>query len=291
MVSTATMRVLEPAPHVLAFYDGRVPGRRLVSDAANWMDDGGYVLGIATYAVVDDGEAVLFDTGLSPDHGRAIRAELERRGVRSVRVVLSHHHRDHVAGGAAFAECEIIALRATAEAMEAQRDVFAAGTPPIAPLAMPTTVFDGVMGLRAGAVELELHPYDIHSRDGLTMLLPVPRLLLAGDTLEDTVTYVAEPERLGLHLSELDRMARLDLRRILPCHGDPGRIAAGGYGPGLIAATRDYVAWLLALREDPSRADLPLRDVVAAALEGGATTWFAPYEAVHRANVAAVLAP
>ena len=52
--------------------------------------------------------------------------------------------------------------------------------------------------------------------------------------MEDTVTYVAEPHRLEAHLADLERLARLDPARILPNHGDPDVIAAGGYPSGLI---------------------------------------------------------
>ena len=38
----------------------------------------------------------------------------------------------------------------------------------------------------------------------------VDDLLLAGDTLEDPVTGSTSPERLAIHLAELDRLAGLD---------------------------------------------------------------------------------
>lgn len=229
MTSTSTLRVLEPAPNVLAFYDGRIPGRRLYSDEANWLDDGAYSLGIASYVLFDGNEGLVYDTGISIAHGKAIRAELERRGITSIRVVLSHFHNDHVAGTAAFADCEILACRKTSQKMKDVADEFASDNPPIAPLIMPTLVFDGSKPLRVGTIDVELRPLDIHSFDGLVIYLPQRRILLAGDTLEDTVTYVDEPSRLHIHLAELDRLSTWDLESILPCHGDPDLIAQGGY--------------------------------------------------------------
>ena len=67
------------------------------------------------------------------------------------------------------------------------------------------------------------------------------RILLAGDTLEDTVTYVGEPENFDRHLEDLERLWALDPAFILPNHGDPDVIAAGGYSKMLIRATQDYV--------------------------------------------------
>ncbi len=55
----STMRVLHPAPGILGFYDGRIPGVRAYSAAPNWLDDGAYELGICTYAILDGAEALV----------------------------------------------------------------------------------------------------------------------------------------------------------------------------------------------------------------------------------------
>lgn len=288
-VSTATMRVLEPAPGLIAFYDGRIEGARLHSDAPNWLDDGAYSLGVATYAVLSQGEALVYDTGISIAHATAIRAEIERRGVNSIRVVLSHHHCDHVAGTEVFADCEILAGRKTADALLECQENFAARSPAIDPLVMPTTVFDGEMSLRVGDIDVDMRPLDIHSFDGLVGWLPQTKTLLAGDTLEDPVTYVAEPERLNVHLAELDRMAAWGIATILPCHGDPDRVASGGYAPTLIEATRRYVSKLLRCRSEPELASTGLAEFISGDIANGALVYFDAYEAVHWKNVEAVL--
>ncbi len=48
---TEHMRVLEPGPGILAFYDGRVEGYRF-DPKPNWVDDGALALGLAVYAIV-----------------------------------------------------------------------------------------------------------------------------------------------------------------------------------------------------------------------------------------------
>ena len=82
----ATLRVLRPAPHILAFYDGRIEGRRLHSAEPNWLDDGAYSLGVCSYAVVYGAEALVYDTHISLAHARTIRAALAAEGVRTIRV-------------------------------------------------------------------------------------------------------------------------------------------------------------------------------------------------------------
>ncbi len=285
-----TLRILEIAPHIIAFYDGRIDGVRLHSEKPNWLDDGAFSLGFASYAILDQGAALVYDTSISIAYAKAIRAELERRGVTSIRVVLSHHHKDHVAGTEAFADCEIIASAKTARALLDNRESFAAASPPINPLIMPDTVFEGEAEITVGGISVELRPLDVHSFDGLTLYLPQTKLLLAADTLEDTVTYVAEPHRLETHLRELARLSTWDIHSILPNHGAPDRIADGGYDTSFIGATRDYIEKLLKCPDQPELAQMPLSKFVAASIESGALSYFEPYERVHASNVKAVLA-
>ncbi|MFG1214148.1 MBL fold metallo-hydrolase [Xanthobacter flavus] len=285
----STLRVLEPAPGVLAFYDGRIPGVRLHGPQENWLDDGAFALGIASYAVIDGDDALVYDTHITLAHARFIRRTLEEKGARRIRVVLSHWHDDHVAGNAAFADCEIIANRETDALLRANRARLEAADPPINPLVLPNRLFDDRLSLMVGTLPVELVHVDIHSRDGTIALLP-GGILLAGDTLEDPITYVDEPDRLAAHLIGLERLAALGATRILPCHGDPDVIAGGGYGPALIDATRLYVEKLLRVKAEPALAGLDLRAFAAEAFATGAISYFEPYEAVHRRNVEAVAA-
>jgi cyclase len=287
-----TMRVLRPYPNVFAFYDGRIEGRRAYSEERNWLDDGAYVLGIASYAILDGSEALVYDTHISLAHARIIREALSAAGVTSIRVVLSHWHTDHVAGNEVFEDCEIIANGLTAKALADNRQEFEGGgrDPAIKPLIMPTRTFDGELTLNVGGTIVELRHADIHSHDGTVMLLPQSGVLLAGDTLEDPITYVAEPDRLEKHLVDLERMSGWEFRRILPNHGAPGVIESGGYDRRFIDDTRRYVEKLLRCKQEPELARQDLRTFAAEAFGAGPTAYFPPYEAVHRRNVEAVTA-
>src|ERR1700709_482930 len=120
------MRVLRPADGIVAFYDGRGEGYRF-AEGPNWVDDGALALGIASYAIVDGSEALIYDTHVSVEHARAIRASLEAEGVRRFVVLLSHCHLDHIAGTSAFADCEVIATTRTAQRLRADRRAIEAG--------------------------------------------------------------------------------------------------------------------------------------------------------------------
>jgi glyoxylase-like metal-dependent hydrolase (beta-lactamase superfamily II) len=285
------IRILEPAENVLAFYEGRVEGY-LFAEQPNWVDEGAISLGIASYAILAGREALVYDTHVSVERGRFIRRALEERGVERVTVLLSHWHLDHIAGNEAFGDCEILATARTAELLEANRAAIEAGTlegpPPVDPLVAPTRAISDRERLEIGGTEVEAVAVNIHSDDAAVLWLPGQRLLLCGDTMEDTVTYVEEPERFDAHLADLERLALLEPERILPCHGDPDLIAAGGYTAGLIAATRQYIEVLRRCREDPKLRELPLRELIAGPLEAGWVHYFEPYEAVHRENLKAV---
>ena len=101
------------------------------------------------------------------------------------------------------------------------------------------------------------------------------------------MTYVDAPADLPIHRANLETLRRLQPTRILPNHGSPEVIAAGGYSDGLIAATEDYIDFLLRVRDDPSLAELTLREVVAAVANVD-VHYYAPYERVHRSNLDAV---
>ena len=146
------------------------------------------------------------------------------------------------------------------------------------------------MSLSIGSRQIRLIEANIHSDDATVMWLPRERILLAGDTVEDCVTYVGEPADFATHLSDLDRLEALRPAHVLPDHGAEEVIAAGGYPAAILAATRRYIRWLMALREKPGLADAPLAEVIAADLAAGTLRWFAAYEAIHRQNIERVTA-
>lgn len=316
------MRILRPAPHILAFYDGRAaagtgsaqggtatggaepgsvrpgsvrPGgaaQEIAPNGTTWLGEC-LALGIASYAVISGNEALIYDTHLSLAHAQFIRDHLESLGVDTFVVVLSHWHIDHVAGTDVFADSTIIANKRTAAHLARHRAAFEAGTykglPAIKPLVMPTHTFERGAHIHVGRLHIDLIECNIHSDDATVVHLKSDGILLAGDTLEDPVTYVCEPQALATHLADLDRLAALNPRLVLPNHADPGRIAAGGYGPGLIAATQGYLWKLIAARTDASLRDTPLQDWLAEDLAAGTLIWWPAYEDVHRQNLQQVM--
>ncbi|WP_246787784.1 MBL fold metallo-hydrolase [Agrobacterium sp. AGB01] len=286
-ISTDTMRILQPYPDIYAYYDGRM-NKRLYSPEPNWLDDGAYTLGTASYAIVSEGHALVYDTHMSLDHARFIRNHLQSLDVSEITVVLSHWHTDHIAGNEVFADCEIIALDLTADTMAKNREALAKRNPPISPVIMPTRTFKTTLGLQIGKRLVEMHHFDIHSADGNVLWLPHEKILFAGDTLEDTVTYISEPEHIATHIEELKRLRQWPIARILPNHGLEQRIAEGGYAPELIDANQAYLERLTGPNGLALAGKQTLKEFVAPELAEGAIVYHADYEEVHRHNIDAV---
>jgi cyclase len=282
------MRVLQPHPHIFAYYDGRVPGYRF-SPEDNWVDDGALELGIASYSIVDGDEALVYDTHVSVVHAQFIRDHLEGLGVVKITVLLSHWHLDHVAGTEVFADCVIIANQKTADHLAQRKSAIEAalesGLPAIYPLILPSQVFSGECLFQLGQITMKFLEFNIHSDDASVIWLEEQGILLAGDTVEDTITYVAEPDALRIHLHDLARLKALNPQFILPNHGQADVTAAGGYGVGLIDATEAYVNWLIDFKGDsPPTLSTLAEPWIAQAW----CNYFEPYERVHQKNIRAV---
>ena len=220
------------------------------AEQRNWVDEGALSVGIASYAIVSGEEALVYDTHTSLEHARFVRSTLEAQGARQLTVVLSHWHLDHVAGTEVFRDCE----------------------------------------LTVGEVQVQLIHTNIHSDDATVLWHPAEGLLLCGDTMEDTVTYVDEPQSFEAHLENLERLRQLGADRILPNHGDPDVIESGGYESGLITATERYIRALQRSREEPSLREMPLSELMEDSLRAEWIKSYPAYEAVHRENLATVLA-
>ncbi|MGE0022824.1 MAG: MBL fold metallo-hydrolase [Hyphomicrobium sp.] len=287
------LRVLNPHPAVFAFYDGRVEGYRMFAEK-NWIDEGAIALGVASYAIVSGTKALVYDTHVSIPHAAAIREFLATEaGVTAFTVLLSHWHLDHVAGNEAFQDCEIISTQKTADHLTSRlatvEDGTFVGPPAIKPLILPTRTFSGSLAFEVGNIKLEIIEANIHSDDAAVIWWGDERLLLAGDTMEDTCTYVMEPDNLPLHVADLERLDTLLPARILPNHGDPDVIATGGYNRGFNRATQQYIRALMRCKDEPDLRELPLSELMQGPIGSGWVTYFEPYEIVHKENLDTVV--
>jgi glyoxylase-like metal-dependent hydrolase (beta-lactamase superfamily II) len=289
---SSNQRIIEVNDHLIAFYDGRDPNGKRSRPEWNWVDDGAMKLGVATYAIYKGDRAIVFDTFPSVEQASWARTDLEKRGVRHFIVVLSHWHMDHTGGNAVYRSDDIIApdvdrnIQTDLKEKIEAGDVF--GPPGVKPLILPTITFHDRMDLYLDELKIELHNFNIHTPDGTVVLIPSDHILLAGDTLEDSATYIAEPADLPQHFQDLKKLRALAFDRIYPNHGDPAVIAKGGYRKTLVDATSSYIARTVGHAKDTGYLDSPLETYIGDSVQRGWISLYEPYREVHKENLKAV---
>ena len=167
--------ILRPADGVLAFYDGRVEGDRF-GPGPNWVDEGAISLGIASYAILDGADALVYDTHVSVEHGRLIRETAGSRGCARVhgpaQPLAPRPHRRH----RGLRRLRGAGRRAHAELLARNREEIEAGAlegPPAISPAGPADRRPSRSRLKLGsAADLELIRVDIHSDDAVGRLGP-----------------------------------------------------------------------------------------------------------------------
>ncbi|MDO5711897.1 MAG: MBL fold metallo-hydrolase [Micrococcales bacterium] len=171
--------------------------------------------GSAECAVVDPGP-------LDETHLQAVAVHVERLGVRCARILLTHHHLDHIEGAERFAAL------VGAPISFPGRDT----APPAAPPAATTDRGDpqgalGIVPLGVEGLQIEGIPTPGHTLDSYCFHVPLLGALLTGDTiLGRGTTVVAWPDgALGPYLASLRVLADLVSDRrvgvLLPGHGAP----------------------------------------------------------------------
>ena len=281
------IKAIEINEHILAFYAGRDWTR--IRDEYNWIDDGAMKLGIATYAIYKNNKAVIYDTFADIRQAVWVRNYLEHLGIKHITVVLSHWHLDHIAGNEVYKDCNIISNTLTRELLLKNKTEIeigcCEGPPGIKPLFLPNITFDNRTNLYLDDLQLELRNVNIHTKDGTIIYIPSDKILIAGDTLEDSITYIDEAENLVEHVKNLQHLKQLSLTAILPNHGDPVVIEDGGYDKTLIDATINYIVRIVSQAHDKDFLMSPMKSYLREDLERGWVHYYKPYEQVHNENL------
>ncbi|MGH9253038.1 MAG: MBL fold metallo-hydrolase [Vicinamibacterales bacterium] len=290
---TGSQQVIEVNDHLIAFYDGRNPKLKRYSTEWNWVDDGAMKLGVATYAIHKGDQALVYDSFTSLDQASWARQYLEKKkDIKRFTLVLSHWHPDHIGGNAVYQDSAIIASdvgRSTLARLKNDLEEGKAfGPPGIKPLILPNIGYRGSTDLYVGDIKVELHHVNIHSPDSTVILIPSDKILLAGDTLEDSVTFMVEIADLPEHVRNLRNMKFLKFDRIYPNHGDPKVIAGGGYKKTFIDATTGYITRMVLRSHDKNYLKSPLESYIGDSVKKGWISLYEPYREVHTDNLKAV---
>lgn len=211
------------------------------------------------------GETFVVDSPVFPDELDALPGIVKQAGWGVSGLLATHGDWDHLLARLAFPDAalgvsETTAARLRAEPGEAQRNLrdhddegYVQRTRPLSLGQVQALPVPGHLGL--GAEELELHPADGHTQDGMFVFSPEHRVLCAGDYLSPCeIPMISEGGSLDGYLATLDRLEQCLARAdwIVPGHGEPLDTQRA------LAILREDRGYLNALGENGAQAPLPL---------------------------------
>ena len=210
-------------------------------------------------------EAFCVDSPVFPDELEILPALADQSGFPVVGLLATHADWDHLLGRYAFPEAPLGTAESTAARLvnqpgAAQRelrafdDEFYVERP--SPLSLPGAQSLPVPGhCGIGDAELEVHPADGHTEDGMAIWIPWARVLVAGDYLSPLEIPMLSPGGSASgYLATLTRLEPLveQADYVVPGHGAP---LDGSRAAAILREDRAYVE---ALMERGAEAKLPL---------------------------------
>ena len=215
-----------------------------------------------TCTIVRNGEeAFLVDSPVYPDELEVLPAVVEQAGFPFSGLLVTHGDWDHLLAriafpGAAVGCAETTAARLTGEPGDAARKLREFDAEHYVRRDRPLSLGDvqalPVPGrLDVGAGELELHPAEGHTADGMAIWVPWANVLVCGDYLSPVeIPMLSEGGSRSAYLATLARLEPLveQAAAVVPGHGEPLD------APRALAILREDRAYL----EDLPAAKLPL---------------------------------
>jgi len=219
---------------------------------------------VNTGFIVTDAGVVVIDSGPSRRYGEAMRAAIASVTDRPViKLLLTHHHPDHVLGNQAFTDVPIAALAGTTELLREQGNAMAENMYRLVgdwmrgtEVVLPTeTLAPGT--LEIGGRALRLLALRGHTGADLAILDERSGVLFAGDILfyQRALTTPNSPG-LDVWLEDLDTLEALPWKRLVAGHGPVADDAA----PFL--QMRDYLGWLDGLLREAANGGADMNEVI-----------------------------
>ncbi len=208
------------------------------------VDNGGNIVNTA-FIVTRDG-VVVIDSGPSKRYGEALRKAISSVTDKPViKLLITHHHPDHVLGNQAFADVPIAALAGTTQLLREQGEAMAEN--------MYRLVGDWMRGtevllpteeVTAGRLTIGDHPLRLlalrgHTGADLAILDERSGVLFAGDLVfyQRALTTPGTPG-LDVWLADIATLQALPWKQIVPGHGPLASTDAP------FAQMLDYLGWL-----------------------------------------------
>jgi glyoxylase-like metal-dependent hydrolase (beta-lactamase superfamily II) len=185
-------------------------------------------------AIRSGDEGFVVDSPIYPDELEVLPAVLEQAGFSASGLLATHGDWDHLMGrlafpGAALGVAETTAARLTGEPGAAQRELRAFDEEHYverpSPLSLGQVRALPVPGhVEIGGQEIELHPADGHTADGMALWVPWARVLVCGDYLSPVeIPMLSDSGSRDAYLATLERLRPLvaEAEWVVPGHGAP----------------------------------------------------------------------
>ncbi len=185
-------------------------------------------------AIRNGEEAMVIDSPYFPDELELLPAILAQAGFEPGALLATHADFDHLLGRLAFPDMAVGVAESTAERIqrtpgavqrelrEADAEHYVERPRPLSLAQVHALPVPGALGV--GDEELELHPADGHSPDGMAVFAPWLGVLCCGDYLSDVeIPLIAEGGSLDDYRATLARLSTLVERAevVVPGHGSP----------------------------------------------------------------------
>jgi glyoxylase-like metal-dependent hydrolase (beta-lactamase superfamily II) len=179
-------------------------------------------------------EVLLVDSPYFPDELELLPSVLSQAGFEPNALVATHADFDHLLGRLAFPGLALGVGEPTAERLrdspgavqrelrDSDAELYVVRQRPLSLGQVQTLPVPGAVEL--GKEEVELHPADGHTSDGMAVVAPWCGVLACGDYLSDVeIPTLGEGGSLAAYRSTLARLAPLVERaeRVVPGHGSP----------------------------------------------------------------------
>jgi cyclase len=232
-IPTWATEMRQLAPNVYAYIQGGGPGQ-----LNQGVSNGGIIVGEDHVLVIDSLGAPIH----AKNYIAAIRRTVPDKPMG--RMVITHHHQDHIAGLPFFPKMEIVSHEYCRKEMLAmtfpsptweKRDGWAEGGEPrrIVP---PTTVIDDRATYYYGNTEVQLITMaPAHTWGDVAIYLPQSKILFAGDIGFFYVAPFLNNGHATKWMEVCDRILGMDVQTIVPGHGPIG-------GKRDLAAMSEYLA-------------------------------------------------
>lgn len=206
-------------------------------------ENGGNI--VNTGFIVTDEGVVVIDTGPSLLYGQQMRAAISRVTKKPLlKVLLTHHHPDHILGNQAFHDVPIYALNTTVTLIKRDASAFVDNVyRMVGDWMKGTEVFSDILPLETKREELGDHKLNYLSLSGhtdgdLVVYDETTGVLFAGDLVfhnRALTTPHATPE---IWEASLNKLSEIDFKIIVPGHGEISERKIP------IVQTLDYLNWI-----------------------------------------------